>query len=102
MGLDTDLQRLKGILRQHGLHEVWCASRTSADGRTGGFPPCNCFISEDPFGMQKDPPLRVENSTNIAETTRTHLYADGRTRWWRKRYRSHGGSGEWAEMTDGG
>lgn len=91
----SDIHRLKGILRTHGLHEETCAGRCMVDDGQSWrrFPDCDCFLSEDPFDMEKDPPLRIEGFQNSAEQSRRHRYSDGRVRDWTKKR-----DGEWAEI----
>lgn len=97
-----DIHKIKAILRFHGLHEGWCASRTSADGTLSGFPPCNCWLGEDPWDMEFDPPAAIETYRNNAETVRGHRYADGRRRAWRRKHPGWGEPSEWTEIIDDG
>lgn len=88
----ADIHRIKGILRANNLHEGHCDSRDirnwsrNEDGEWNA-QPCNCWLSEDPFDMEKDPPVSIGGYQTAdpdpkAERVRTHRYADGRKRSW--------------------
>lgn len=84
--MSDEIRRIKNILRDRGLHENGCASRTSADGRTGGFPPCDCVLSALPWDLVAERPVHVEKfqtaDPGMAERSVRHTYADGRQRSW--------------------
>lgn len=85
--MTDEIRRIKNILRDRGLHENGCASRTSADGTTGGFPLCDCLLSGPPWDMIAERPVHVEKFQTAdpwpkAERSVRHTYADGRQRSW--------------------
>lgn len=101
---DPDIKRIRAILRINGLHEGGCASRDPLKGREvpgrSYLEPgaCNCWVTEDPLEMESNPPARIETMSNSAEIVKTHLYADGRKRSWRKSIRSWEGPQDWEEI----
>ena len=52
---ETDIQKIKGILRANSMHEAGCATKTLRDMGHIGLPemkmwdpkPCDCWLSEE-------------------------------------------------------
>ena len=102
----NDTIRIKQILRANNLHAGDCAQRREKQARAevdllhlNPLPECDCWLSEDLFDLEADPPHMVE-SFQTADTypravrSRRHRYADGRTRSWVSRR-----GGPWEEQT---
>lgn len=88
----SDIHRIKQILRFHDLHEQKCSTHGLDEVE------CDCFLGEDLWDMESDPPTHVESYRTAdpwppAQRGRRHIYADGRVRQW-----SSERGGPWIEI----